>query len=253
MRYLITGVSSGVGRALVKKLVWEGNEVWGVARRLELLADLKSELDKGSGFYYTSMDVSSREGWVKLTRRLKHLSFIPEIIIFNAGILENDLEHGLESKITERLLSINFLGVIYGVECLLKIVKPGSQFIAISSSSALKGAGSEGVGYAASKAALSVAFESLYHKYKKRRIKFKLVFFGPIKGGMNPFMKPLPLATSLEAAVEKITRAVNGGAIHYYEPWFLFFFLRIIRILPARIYLKILGSIDRSVEKLKRT
>jgi len=43
-RVLITGVSSGIGRELTKQLVVEGDSVWGVARRKELLINLKKEL-----------------------------------------------------------------------------------------------------------------------------------------------------------------------------------------------------------------
>jgi len=51
MKILITGASSGIGRELAKQLVKDGHVVWGVARRENLLNDLKKEL--GDLFFYT--------------------------------------------------------------------------------------------------------------------------------------------------------------------------------------------------------
>ena len=44
MKIFITGISSGIGKALAKRLVVAGHIVWGVARRKELLDQMQSEL-----------------------------------------------------------------------------------------------------------------------------------------------------------------------------------------------------------------
>ena len=46
--YFVTGVSSGIGRALVTELCRKQNDVSGVARRAERLEDLKT---KNKSFY----------------------------------------------------------------------------------------------------------------------------------------------------------------------------------------------------------
>ena len=245
-KVLVVGASSGVGRALTERLVLNGYIVWGVARRMDLLSDTKKKL--GSNFCFSSCDVSEEKDWLKLVRALNGRKFIPQIVIFCAAILENDLSPEFDTKILKKIVSINFLGIIIGVEKLLKVVKPNAQFIAISSSSAFKGSGEEGIGYAASKAALSIAFESLYLKFKNK-IRFKTIFFGPIRTGMNPFIKQTPFVLSEKAAVDTVIAAISNNKVQYYSPWNVFFAINLAKLLPSFIYLHLLEQLDQRYHK----
>jgi len=241
--FLITGVSSGIGRALTKKLVKEGNMVWGVARREELLKDLKKELNNSSKFFYSEMDISKNESWEKLLAQMEKAKFIPRTIIFNAAINKNDLIFGLETNSTREIFEINLFGALEGIRVLLKSIKPRAEFIAISSSSALKGSKVEGIGYPASKAALSIAFESLHQKFKGK-YSFKTIYFGPINSGMGPFKKNSLFLLSEEQAINKILQVVKGKKAVYYYPKILFFLLKTIKLLPSVIYYSILDLIE---------
>lgn len=251
MNYLITGVSSGIGRALTKKLVGSGNTVWGTARRKELLVDLKKELHNSPRFIYTAVDQGKENDWKLITRSFKGKKIFPQVIIFNAAVSENDLESYINLKSLEKTFEVNFLGIMRGVNNLLPIVKTNSQFIAISSFSALKGNSSESIGYASSKAALSIAFESLHQKYKEHGIIFKTIFFGPINSGMSPFKKGVPFALSEDKAVESIINAVKSKEVHHYYPKSIFFIFRLIKLLPSSLYFKILSRMDSIHLKFK--
>lgn len=245
-KILVVGASSGVGRALVERLVLKGYVVWGVARRVDLLLDIKKKL--GSNFYFSGCDISEEKDWSKLTAALYRKKFIPQTVIFCAAILENDLSPKFNTQLLRKIININFFGIIIGVEALLRIVKPKTQFIAISSSSAFKGSGEEGMGYAASKAALSSAFESLYLKYKDKMC-FKTIYFGPIRTGMNPFAKRTPLVLSEKSAVDTIVAAISDRKIQYYAPWSIFFAISLAKLLPSFIYLHLLELIDQRFHK----
>lgn len=225
-KVLITGVSSGIGRHLAEKLVRDGYQVFGIARR---------QVKSGPGFIFLSVDLTDQDAWEKITRQMVRIKFIPDIIILNAAILENDLKEGIDLEITNRLMETNFFAPIRGVEALLKIVKKRTQFIAISSLSALKGSGSEGIGYAASKAALSVAFESLHQKFKKQYF-FQTIYFGPVKGGMGPFKTSAPFILKEETAVDLILQTIKDKSIIKYCPWYIFFAIKIIKLLPYQLY-----------------
>ncbi len=54
---LVTGVSSGIGRILTKKLIDQGFRVWGIARREDLLKSLKKEL-RSKNFFYLVVDTA---------------------------------------------------------------------------------------------------------------------------------------------------------------------------------------------------
>lgn len=250
-KFLITGVSSGIGRALTKRLISNGAIVWGIARREKLLKSLSREVNSKK-FIYSVVDQSRDNDWKTLLKQFGKRKFIPDIIVFNAAVSENDLKDGINLMTLEKMIKVNFLGVISGIHNIIPIVKPKVQFIAISTFSALKGSGTEGIGYASSKAALSIAFESLYQKYKKKGIIFKTIFFGPINSGMGPFRKSSPFILSEKSAVDFIIDAVKKKNSHHYHPKIIFFVFRIIRLLPSEFYFKILSIMESVHMQLRK-
>lgn len=242
-KYLITGVSSGIGKSLTKELIRQGNTVWGIARRENFLLNLKEEL-QSDHFVYSVADQGKESDWRLISRLFQKKKFIPQIIIFNAAISENDLNNQIKLKSLEKMFRVNFFGIMKGINTLLPIIKPKAQIIAISTFSALKGSGTEGIGYPSSKSALSIAFESLYQRYKKRDITFKTIFFGPVNSGMSPFKRNAPFILSETSAVRSIINAVKGNDVQYYYPKTIFFIFRLIKLLPSSIYFKILSGME---------
>ncbi|MDD5415760.1 MAG: SDR family NAD(P)-dependent oxidoreductase [Candidatus Daviesbacteria bacterium] len=251
-KYLITGVSSGIGKALTKKLISDKQIVWGIARRGQRLKELKEELNNSANFIYTPMDQTEKNCWQSLVNKFKEKNFIPKIIIFNAAISQNDLKNGIEIETLKKMVDVNFLGIMRGINSLIPFAKPGTQFIAISSFSALKGSGIEGIGYAASKAALSIGFESLYQKYKDKGIIFKTIYFGPIGSGMGPFKKIAPFILSEDQAVNCIINSTKSNKAQFFYPKSIFFIFKIIKLLPSNIYFKILSQMESFHLKLKK-
>lgn len=244
-RFLITGVSSGIGRELVKELIKHGNGVWGIARRVSLLASLKEELKETEKFHYSDIDVTKQKTWIKIIAQMKSAKFSPQVVIFNAAILDNDLhtEKAINVGLTKKIIETNFLSIINGLNELFGYVKPGTQFIFIGSSSAFKGCGEEGIGYCVSKAALSQTMESLHLRYNGQYV-FKIVHFGPIRTSMVPFKAKVLFMRSPQQAANVIIQAVNSNRHIFYYPLMLFLFLRFIKLLPSPVYLSILKFID---------
>lgn len=247
-RFLITGVSSGIGRVLTRDLVLKGNEVWGIARRKELLEELSNELKNGNRFFYTVTDVSQEKDWKKLITEMSQKKYSPDVVIFNAAIFKPDLVKDIDFELLQETFSVNFFGVIQGIKLLLNYVKKKTQFLAISSLSALKGSSIEGIGYPASKAALSIAFESLYLKYKNKFI-FKTLFLGPVVGGVSHFKKPSIFVVSEERTAQKIGKCLNKSNEIFYFPWLYFFIMRILKLFPAEVYFKLLSTKERFGKK----
>lgn len=242
-KYLVIGASSGIGRALAKKLVDEGNYVWAVARRKEFLESLKNEVGRPKNYFYSTSDISRKNAWFDLIKDLKRRKYIPEVVIMGAAILKNDLNDKIDLRIMHELFDINYFSVMEGINFFLPFLKRNSQVIAISSLSSQKGSGVEGIGYAASKAALSLSFESLHQKFKKR-INFKIVFLGPVKTGMNPFEKHSLLTLSEKQAVDVIMKATLGNDVFYYRPKIVFIVLKLAKLVSQKLYFKILDIID---------
>lgn len=247
---LITGVSAGIGRSLTKRLIDNRYNVWGIARRVKLLRSLKSEVSRTEAFHYSQLDLAKENAWSKLSSQLKRNKFYPNIVFFNAAILKQDLSDAIDIDSTRQIFEINFFSILEGVNLLVPFVRPNSQFILMSSLSSFKGNSIEGIGYSSSKAAISIAFETLYQKYKNRFI-FKTIYFGPIASGMGPFNKRFPVMDE-DQAVKHIINAINSSETLYYCPWFLFLIIKIIKMLPSKLYFDFLDLIQSSHKKYKR-
>lgn len=242
-KILITGASSGIGRALAKEVISKGGYVWGIARRKNLLENLKGELLDSDNYFYSAVDVTNKDSWRKITNFLKYKKFYPDAVILGAAILRNDLNDKIDLTTTHEMFDINYFSVMRGINYLMPLIKKNSQIIAISSISSQKGSGVEGVGYAASKAALSISFESLRQKYKKK-LNFKIVFLGPVKTGMSPFRKHSLLSLSKKQAVSVIMKAIKGNDVFYYRPKVVFFVLKLAKLVSQKLYFRILDVID---------
>ena len=107
--YLITGVSSGIGRDLTKRLVGQGHKVLGIARREKLLQDLKTELNATPKLEILSVDLAQENAWKVVLRRVIQRRFDPDVVIFNAAIFEKDYRNkSLDFSQMRRSFEINF-------------------------------------------------------------------------------------------------------------------------------------------------
>lgn len=247
---LITGVSSGIGNVLVRKLIKSDFKVWGIARRKKLLFQLSNELNNNK-FFYTAADVSDRNFWQGLIKDLSRKRFIPEVIIFNAALNENDFQEKIEMEKLRKIMEVNFFSILEGVK-LFTDKYSKMHFICISSTSAFKGNFKEGIGYSASKGALSIAFESLFQKYINSKIVFTTVFFGPVKTDMIRFSKFPPMTLTTDNAADYIIKAINEKKPFYYYPKLGFIFLKGLRLLPNEIFFKLWVAMQKTYTKDKK-
>lgn len=240
-KILITGVSSGIGKALAIKLMAK-NWVWGVARREALLKEIA--VSSQAKFNYTKADFSQSGAWKKIISEMKKTDFVPDVVIFNAAIYKDAENEGFDIETVREVFEVNFFSIIRGIELIKESYDKKIHLLAISSTSALKGSKSEGISYGASKAALSIAFESLYQKQLKSNFKFTTVFFGPVDTEMNPHKESRFMVLSKEEAVNKVMKAIEEKKSIYYSPQSLFKLLFLLRLLPSDLTLKILNFLE---------
>ena len=160
MRIFITGVSSGIGRALASNLVKDGHEVWGIARRKNLLEELQKEL--GEKIIVSEGDVSDLEKMKTIAVQMRKNDYAPDVVILNAGIKLKDVNEGLIFDNTEQSLRINVVGGLFWItEFLPDFFKRNKGlFIAISSTAAFRPT-KDSVAYSATKAAMDMVFRGL--------------------------------------------------------------------------------------------
>ena len=99
MKALITGASSGIGRDIARELSKKGYDLILVARDLEKLNELKSELKTNSEI--VSMDVSRTENCKQLHEKYKDI----DILVNNAGF--GDCGYFTDTNLEKEIQMIN--------------------------------------------------------------------------------------------------------------------------------------------------
>jgi short-subunit dehydrogenase len=109
---IITGASSGIGRALALELASRGALLSLGARRTELLEDLKKQLS-GTEVLITKTDVSVEEDCKALIQATVERFGRIDVLINNAGISMRALFEEVDLKVIRQLMDVNFYGTVY--------------------------------------------------------------------------------------------------------------------------------------------
>ena len=109
---IITGASSGIGRALAKEFCGRGAKLALGARRVELLGELKQELNSPD-VLCVATDVSKEDDCKKLIELTIEKYGRIDILINNAGISMRALFKDMDLDVMHRLMDVNFYGTVY--------------------------------------------------------------------------------------------------------------------------------------------
>ena len=241
----ITGASSGIGKAVAEKFASEGWLVAVSARRKEILDNMAEH----KNIFSYPMDIADINQidltFKKIINDFKDLDFC----FFCSAIYNRKSEKEINVAEIKRTIDINFLGTVNCikiVENFFKNKRRGTISI-VSSVAAYRGLPNSS-GYGPSKAALTNFAESIYFDFKKYDVLIRVISPGFIKTPMtdtNEF--PMPFIKSTEFAANKIYKDLvkkKNFEIHF--PIELTFILKILRILPYKIYLFL---IDKLIKK----
>lgn len=109
---VITGASSGIGRALAKEFAAKGARLSLGARRTELLDELKSELHESEILIHKT-DVSQEDDCRLLIEETVNRFGQIDVLINNAGISMRALFEEVDLKVIRQLMDVNFYGTVY--------------------------------------------------------------------------------------------------------------------------------------------
>ena len=146
MHALITGGSSGIGKALGVKLAAAGYHVSLIARRDNLLEAAAAEMrrnrqrsDQRVAFY--PADVSDRPQAEAAVKAAIAEFGPPDIVVASAGISEPGYFADLSADVFERAIAVNYLGTLYVLRAALPQMRARrrGKIVLISSGAALMG------------------------------------------------------------------------------------------------------------------
>ena len=184
MSIVVTGASSGMGKAIVELFVKEGANVIAVARRAERLAALAESLkdEPGKMIPFTG-DVSKREdceGMIDLA--VKEFGKL-DVLVNNAGVMDDmaPIAEASDEKY-EYVMKINVYGPMASMRkaCQVFLAQGnGGNIINVSSIGSMHQAA--GPVYGASKAALNAMSKNTAFMYMKEGIRCNVIAPGGIK------------------------------------------------------------------------
>ena len=208
---LVTGSSSGIGRALALRLAREGYSVGLAARREDALQAVKEEIEAGGGEARAlACDVTDPEAMHRAARACQEALGPVDLLVANAGVSEGTDTHRLVAEDVERLIRVNFLGAVYAVEAVLPgmLERKRGHLVAVSSLAGFGGL-PKTAAYAASKAALRVFFESLRLDLKDDPVDVTVISPGYVRASeMSKYVAKRPFLVELDDAVERMYGAI---------------------------------------------
>jgi short-subunit dehydrogenase len=168
---VITGASSGIGKAIAIDFAERGSKIVIGARREEQLKEVVEIIKNNGGeAIYCIMDVSDNRLCKKLidTAIAKYGGI--DILICNAGISMRANFNEVEIEVLHQLMNVNFWGTVYCVKHALPyLIKSKGSIVGISSVAGIHGLPGR-TGYSASKFALTGFLETVRIENLKNKL-----------------------------------------------------------------------------------
>jgi NAD(P)-dependent dehydrogenase (short-subunit alcohol dehydrogenase family) len=174
---LITGGTSGIGKATAEQFVNEGAHVFITGRRdSELSAAVK---DIGSNVIGVQGDVSNLADLDRLFAHIKREKGKLDIVFANAGVAKYAPVSEITEEFYDSIFDINVKGLLFTVQKALPLMPDGASIILNASIVAGKGLASNSV-YSATKAAVRSFARTWTTDLRDRRIRVNAVSPGSI-------------------------------------------------------------------------
>ncbi|MEE4419172.1 SDR family oxidoreductase [Streptomyces bugieae] len=133
---LITGASSGIGRATAQRLAREGHQVVLGARREDRLIEIAREIEAAGGRAdVRRLDVTDRADVTSFAEAAAERHGRIDVIVNNAGIMPLSRLDALQADEWDRMIDVNVRGLLHGIAAALPYFqRQGSgHFITVAS------------------------------------------------------------------------------------------------------------------------
>jgi NAD(P)-dependent dehydrogenase (short-subunit alcohol dehydrogenase family) len=237
-RAIVVGASSGIGRALVLRLLGEGYRVGALARRADLLAELAPPAASSGGrLFARAHDVRATDEvgalFEELVRELGGL----DLIVYAAGIMpagapgEYDTENDLEQ------IAVNLSGGIAWLNCAARFFRTQREgtIVGISSIAGDRGRKANPV-YCTTKAALNTYLEALRNRLAESGVHVCTIKPGYVDTAMTQGMEKLFWLISADDAARAILVAARNRVNVRYVPLRWWIVGTILRSIPSFVF-----------------
>jgi short-subunit dehydrogenase len=179
-RCLVTGASSGIGRAVALALAGGGGHVWAVGRSLERLASLVSALAEGAGAIVPVIaDLATDDGLERATSELLVADEPLDVLVHCAGAIARGpvqaaLDHDLDEQYRVNLRA----PFVLTRELLPALKRARGQVVFVNSSAGLATSAPDAALYAATKHGLRAFADSLRQEVNADGVRVLTIYPG---------------------------------------------------------------------------
>jgi NADP-dependent 3-hydroxy acid dehydrogenase YdfG len=176
---LITGASSGIGRAIALALARQGAQLWVVGRNSDTLAETVAAAREFSEVKEFEIDLTVEEGLKPLLGRLEKEVGRLDILVHSAGVIHNELMSRAHIENLDLQYATNVRAPYLLTQRLLPMLMTArGQVVFINSSVGLVARRPEVGQYAATKHALKAIADSLREEVNSQGIRVLTVYLG---------------------------------------------------------------------------
>ena len=236
MNALVTGASSGIGRAVAERLAASGARVVLVARRAALLDEVAAGIRATGGRAESLvLDVADTDGAVARLRALDHELGGLDLVVANAGVGAPASVAAYSWEAIAAACHTNFCGAAATLTAVLPamVARRRGHLVGISSLAAV-GALPRSAAYCAPKAGLSMLLECLRLDLLDTPVRVTAVHVGFVRTGMVAHSThPMPQLLEPEVVARRIVAAIDAGQEHLDLPQPLAAATRLLGRLPS--------------------
>lgn len=173
---VVTGATSGIGKACVEVFGREGAKVVAVGRNVEKLTAVDVDWSaQGLDFITVKADVAIEDdNRLMIEKTIAHYGKL-DILIVNAGISMRAMFEDLKLNVFKHVMDVNFYGAVYATKYALPyLFESKGSILAVSSINGHRGTPAR-TAYTASKFAMEGFYESLRTEVMKRGVHILVV------------------------------------------------------------------------------
>lgn len=233
---LVTGASSGIGRALALQLAAQGSVVLALARRASRLEALATQLPAGCGGRIVPLvaDLLQIDDTIEIVQGAMATHGVFDLVIAAAGVGDSRPPEEVRWAHIQPVIQTNFVGAVAVLSTVAPemVARRRGTLVGISSLAAAFGV-SHAAAYSASKAGLSTWIAGTRAGLRPHGVHLLDVRPGYVRTEMTAGLQSMPLAVEAEDAAQRILAAAAAGRRSLRFPWPIALSMAALAALPA--------------------
>jgi short-subunit dehydrogenase len=237
---LITGASSGIGKALALTYAAQGCRLALVARQENSIKTwLNPDKISSDSYELYSADVTNADSMAQLAEACLQRQGLPDVVIANAGIsigVDSSLRSDLD--VMAQVIATNLMGVAhtFGPFIAPMVARATGPLVGIGSVAGIRGLPGHG-GYCASKAGVISYCESLRGELRASGVKVVTLCPGYIATPLTQNNRySMPFLMQPDEFAQQAAQAVAMGVSYKVIPWQMGWVAKLLRLLPNAVF-----------------